>query len=377
MKKFLSVVVWFSFVVSVSQAQTIEKEIEQVMKKYQAVGLAVAVVHKNKLVYDHSFGLKNIETKDSLTQNDIFRIASISKSFAATAIMQLVEQGKINLDDDLSNLIGFTVRNPKFPDVPITLRMALSHSSSISDKEGYFSLDAINPAKNPNASNCYTDYKPGTNYLYCNLNFNTIGGIIERISGERYDQYIQKHILQPLGLYGGLYVDGLDSNRFVSLYEYNNQTKSFDLAAEAYNPRRAQFVNYEIGYSTPILSPTGGMKISAVDLAKYMQMHLNYGKANGHRIISKKLSKAMQTPYNKEIGNYGFALLRTDKFIKGVELVGHTGSAYGLSSAMFFDPRQKFGLVLITNGAIGQYDGVSTRLITECAELLYKQFIAQ
>ena len=78
-----------------------------------------------------------------------FRIASISKSFSATSIMQLVEAKKLSLDDDVSKLVGFKVRNPRFPKTVITLRMILSHRSSINDSQGYFTLDAINPAKNP------------------------------------------------------------------------------------------------------------------------------------------------------------------------------------------------------------------------------------
>ena len=66
-----------------------------------------------------------------------------------------IEAGKITLDDDFSDLVGFTVRNPKFPNTVITLRMVLSHTSSINDSEGYFTFDAINPAKNPNYNKCY------------------------------------------------------------------------------------------------------------------------------------------------------------------------------------------------------------------------------
>lgn len=79
--------------------------------------------------------------------------------------------------------MGFKIRNPKFPETVITLRLLLSHLSSINDKQGYFTLDAINPAKNPDWAKCYNDYEPGKGYQYCNLNFNMIGTIIEKYSG--------------------------------------------------------------------------------------------------------------------------------------------------------------------------------------------------
>src|SRR5690606_30151721 len=102
-----------------------EAEIEAIMAKYQAIGTAVTVVKGRDIIYSHSFGLKNVETGAALDNDDIFRIASISKSFVTTGIMQLVEAGKLSLNDDVSDLIGFRVRNPNFPDSVITLRLIL------------------------------------------------------------------------------------------------------------------------------------------------------------------------------------------------------------------------------------------------------------
>lgn len=103
------------------------------MKKFDVVGFSVAVVKKGEIVYKHSFGLKDVESNTALTENSLFRIASISKSFSATSIMQLVEAGKLSLDDDFSKLVGFKVRNPKYPEKVITLKMVLSHTSSLND----------------------------------------------------------------------------------------------------------------------------------------------------------------------------------------------------------------------------------------------------
>lgn len=90
------------------------------------------------MVYNESFGFKNLETKTPLGNDDIMRIASISKSFTAISLLQLVDKGVISLNDDVSDLIGFTIRNPHHPDIPITLKMVLSHTASIKDKEDYF-----------------------------------------------------------------------------------------------------------------------------------------------------------------------------------------------------------------------------------------------
>ncbi|MDD2594240.1 MAG: serine hydrolase [Bacteroidales bacterium] len=352
-----------------------EKEMDTFLKDIQNVGMGVAVVKDNQVIYNHSFGVKNLDTQEAVTNETLFRIASISKSFSATSMMQLREQGLVSLDTDVSELMGFPIRNPKYPETVITLAMLMSHTSSLNDNEGYFTLDVINPATNPNWANCYNDYEPGKGYEYCNLNFNMTGTFIEKLSGERFDQYVKHHVLDPLGLYGGYCVDSLDTSRFATLYEYNNKADSLEACPEAYAPRSEQIRNYTMGYSTPVFSPTGGMKISALDLAKYMMMHMNYGTSpDGVRIISEESSKIMQTPLS-DPEHYGMALWVTDEYTPGIKLVGHTGGAYGLRSAMFFNPAEKYGFVVISNGSKDVASDGKTDILTGPIQLMYKYFV--
>jgi CubicO group peptidase (beta-lactamase class C family) len=116
------------------------------------------------------------------------------------------------------------------------------------------------------------------------------------------------------------------------------------------------------------------MKISATDLAKYMMMHMNKGKYNGKRIISKKSSTLMQTPMSSEEG-YGFAIETTTKMVPGITLKGHTGVAYGLYSAMFFDPKKKFGIVVICNGCHPDYTEGYNAVIRKTVNCLYENLI--
>ena len=363
-------------VVSVAQADKAEAGLSQIMKDDKVVGFSVAVVKNNKIIYTKSMGMQDIEKNLPLTDKAIFRIASISKSFSATSIMQLIEAGKLSPDDDFSNLVGFKVRNPKFPNSVITLRMIMSHTSSVNDSQGYFSFDVINPAKNPNWEKCYNNYEPGKGYMYCNLNFNMTGAVIERVSGERFDQYVKHHILDPLGLYGGYCVDSLDKTRFATLYEYQKDSAKLVASPAAYNPRSEEVKNYILGETTPIFSPTGGMKINATDLAKYMIMHARNGKYKGGRIISKSSSIQMQTKLSDDEG-YGLALETTDKLIPGETMCGHTGSAYGLYSAMFFNVKKKFGIVVITNGCGTNFDSGFNEVIIKAVNTLHKAFIKE
>lgn len=358
-----------------AQSQTIEEELQSIMKQYKGVGLGVAVVKDNQLIYTHSFGWKDREKQIPLQNDDLFRIASISKSFSATTIMHLVEEGKVSLDDKVSDLVGFEVKNPKYPDTDITLKMLLSHSSSLNDSQGYFTLDVINPEKNPDVAKAYNDYKPGTEYEYCNLNFNMVGVIIERLTGVRFDKYVHDLILKPLHIYGGYYADELDADKFAQVYLYNDSSKTLEVEPAAYRSLKEDLKDYTIGYDAPKFSPTGGMKISAPGLAKIMMMHMNYGTVDGVRIISEESSKLMQTPVIKanetKSAYYGLAMHMRDDLIPGVTMTGHTGSAYGLYSLMYFNAKEKYGIVLVSTGNKGGYNAELWPL----ARAVYKHFI--
>ena len=357
-----------------AQPAAAETAIGALMKEIPVAGLSVAVVRKGKVIYTRAFGYRDLETREPLRTDHIFRIASISKSFTATSLMQQVEAGRVTLQDDLSSLAGFPVRNPLYPDRVITLEMLLSHRSSINDSQGYFSLDAIDPSKNPNWKDGYNKYAPGEGYLYCNLNYNLAGAILERLSGERFDLYVKRHILQPLGLYGGYCVDSLDAGRFAHIYEYRTDSGRFIPSPAAYNPRSAEIAAYERGRTTPVFSPTGGMKISAGDLAGYMIMHSRMGKYRGGRIIQKNSAEEIQRVRSEKEG-YGLAIHTSKNILPEIELRGHTGSAYGLYSAMFWHPKDRYGFVVISNGCHPGYSEGMNTVIRRTMHILYESFI--
>ena len=364
----------------------IDKNIEKIMKDLDAIGLGVAVVANGKIIYKNSWGYKNLETKTPLAEDDIFRIASISKSFTATSIMQLAERGLIDLDADVSDLVGFKVRNPKWPDVKITPAMLLSHTSSLSDRQGYFKMDVLDPSKNPNWEKAYYDFRPGTKYVYCNLNYNTLGTILERVSRIRFDQYVVSNVLKPLGLgYAGYWVESLDQSKFVTLYE-KDKNGNWEAQPEAYAPRTKEIANYQFGYSAPIFSPTGGMKINPVGLAKVMMMHMGLGTSpEGVKIMSSESALLMQSRFT-ETGDeegykdgypvyYGFALWNNKDLIPGKTMVGHTGGAYGVLTLMTWNKERTFGIVLMTNGCKEVRENGFQAIFNRTANCLYQNLI--
>ncbi|MBQ5828010.1 MAG: beta-lactamase family protein, partial [Bacteroidales bacterium] len=337
-----------------SKQQQFNEEVAAIMERNNNVGLALVAVNNGQVVLNERYGVKDIETQEPIAKDDIFRIASISKSFTATAIMQLVEQGKLDLQQDVSELVGFQVRNPKFPEKVITVEMLLSHTSSMNDANGYFTINAINPDSSATWQTAWNAYEPGTGYEYCNLGFNTLGTILERISGERFDKYIVNHILNPIGVYGGYEVLSLDTTKFVNLYSWDSEKGEYTHSPAAYATREEEIKNYVFGHSTAVFSPTGGLKISPEDLAKVMQMHMNLGTTpEGTQIISKESAEAMQSivaPKTDEGDAYGYAIRTSNQLLDGHTMIGHTGSAYGVYTSMFWDKDRNFGFIVMTNG---------------------------
>ena len=380
-KLFIFAVALAAMFACTSKQDQFNEEVKAIMERNNNVGLALVAVNNGEVVLNETYGYKNLDTKEPIAKDDIFRIASISKSFCATAVMQLVEQGKLSLDQDVSELVGFEVRNPNFPDKVITVKMLLSHTASMSDANGYFSLNAINPDSSATWKQAWNSYAPETGYEYCNLGYNTLGTIVERVSGERYDQYIVNHILNPIGVYGGYEVLSLDSTKFVNIYTWNGETGEYIHKPAAYAKRAEEIENYVFGQSTPIFSPTGGLKISAQDLAKVMKMHMNLGTTpEGTQIISKESAEAMQSivaPKTDEGDAYGFAIRTSKQLLDGHTMIGHTGSAYGVYTSMFWNSERNFGFVVMTNGCNGRYDNNFMAIHRECVAAMHKYFVAE
>ena len=361
--RFIPFIAVILMITATSCASSVEERTDEainaVLNEFKAVGIAAAVVKDGKIVYNKSFGYKDLEAGTPLENNDIMRIASISKSFTGTALMQLVDKGIISLDDDVSDLIGFKIRNPHHPEVPITLRMLLSHTSSITDKEDYSTLDHLNPAVYGDCAESYCTYGPGEEFNYSDMGINLAGAILEKVSGTRFDIYIRDNIIKPLGLYGGHNADSLDAGKFASLYTLEDG--KYVKSEGAYRSLSKYMPEYVLGYSAPIFSPSAGVKISAGDLAVYMMMHMNYGELNGIRIISQESAKAMQTtvPVTKEGATNTYCLclgeqpdqMDDPKYnVPGNYPIGHNGGAYGLNSIMIWSPADSWGIVAMTNG---------------------------
>ncbi|MGE5499275.1 MAG: serine hydrolase [Syntrophothermus sp.] len=345
-------------VVAQTPQDSLTKSLSGIAASLDAAGMSVVVVKNDKIIYSQGFGKRNIEQNLPVDSKTIYRIASISKSFVATSIMQLCEQRKMSLTDDIGTLLGYSVRNPNYPNDPITVSMLLTHTSSLTDNAGYGSISSLK------SSAAFANRKPGTYFQYCNLGFSTLGAIIEKISNQRFDVYVREHILIPLGMNASYNIDDFAPSDFSNISVlYRKSGGSWVPQADNYNgikPYPRDLSNYKMGEDCFIFSPTGGVRTSAEDLAKFMMAHMKNGVYNGVRVLSDSSAASMHSPkwiYNGSNGandgfwnKYGYAFQTAETLIPAQKMVGVPGEAYGLLSDMYYSPDSLYGIVFITNG---------------------------
>ena len=328
-----------------------------------------------------------------VSAGDPVRIASISKLVTTIAVMRLVEAGKLDLDADAGDLLGFPLRNPAFPDQPITLRMLLSHRSSLTDAAGYWQTPLGGQVReildDPRAWD--REHAPGTWFQYTNLNFPLVAQIMERATGERFDMLMERLVLQPLGIEGCFNwatCNDAAVARAVVIYDGDGKPNKDDLhgkrpacpVTEA-DDGSCDLSRWRVGENGALFSPQGGLRISANGLARIGRMLLNQGELDGVRLLSPASVQAIATPlwqfapgkgltYEEDTGDvgdgffcrYGMAMqtlatpvegCRDDPFGDGIARVGHSGSAYGLQSGLWLDREGGNGVAWFFTGMPG------------------------
>lgn len=338
------------------------------IKQFEMVGSNVIFVDKDGNIENVTSGFSSLEEQKKTTTKSIYRIASISKVIVAIGVLKLYEKGLVELDEDISTYLGFNVRNPKFPNNLITIRMLMTQTSSIIDDgdcvdgiwKGYDGSnctdDYIKPNEllTPNSDRFYTgfsDYKPGTNFIYSNFGCGLLACIVEKITGVYFPEYIKQVLLHPLGIYSGFRLEDLaEPENLVSHYQYRDNKfvlyRNYDLFKEV------QCLKYPLGDN--FRGVAGGLYISAENLAKIMIMLMNKGMYKNIRILNEETVIEMEkvqwsgNPTDPTYHKKGLQMIIMDNFTKE-PLYGHFGNAYGLRSFMLYN--KNGGLIFFCNGA--------------------------
>ena len=399
------------------QVRALEKDIDAIVNDpvMPVPGCGVMAFKDGKLMCRICKGYRRFDDSGKVgtapfTADTRFRTASISKVFSALSVMRLVEQGKLDLDEDVSVYLGFPLRNPNYPDKKITLRMLMSHTSSLRDGSVYSIAPEYNieqfflpDGKYYAGGEHFADSRDGVNrepgrfFAYTNLNYGVIGTMFERLSGKRFDIFLKETILEPMGINASFNVGDFDAEALdllsplyqsvngdrwdasqpwaAQIDEYHGEVQPRDQVLIT-NPDlhgenvMADLKDYHIGYNGTLFSPQGGLRISMNELMKLAELFLNDGAVDGKQIVTKESLDTMFTPcwiYDPALGNgdtydglmtrYGpgiqtMASTERDRFLKdrNVTLSGHFGEAYGLLAGLFVDRKAKLGLFYVMNG---------------------------
>ena len=346
---------------------------QEVQPRQEPVGWARVEFDKHGVTDAKAGGVADLATGRPMTVDDPARIASISKLVVAIAVMRLVEQGKLDLDADVSRVLGRKLRNPAFPDTPITLRLLLSHRSSLTDTIDYvLPLDADMLAVLDDPKAWDAEHAPGTWFHYTNFNFPVVASVMEKATGERFDLLMQRLVLKPLAIDGCYNWASCSPERAAqAVVQYRERKPAKDeptqIAACPVTPASdgsCDLAKLKLGTNGAAFSPQGGLRISARDLAKVGQLLLGNGKLGKVRLLKASSVKAMLAPewtFDGSNGDhqagfmcrYGLAThtlvtkqdgCRDDPFGDGIERVGHSGDAYGLKAGLWIDRKHKTGV---------------------------------
>ncbi len=364
-------------------------------------GLGVIVFKDGREIFSTFLGRRIIGANSKpVTRHTRFRAASVSKIFTIFSVMQLVERGKISLDDDAGDLLGFELRNPNQPQKKITVRMLASHTSSLRDGKIY-SLPpemSIRELFQPNGEfwedGAYfapREEKVGEFFSYCNLNYGVLGTIVEAVTGKRFDIWQRENILRQLDTKADYLPANLSATEFEqlgALYRKKNSSGVWDEFGDWHaqlddfggiqpakdtvalqNPYAENFCrvcslkNYRVGTNATFFSPQGGLRISFDELAHALEMILNGGNFRGQKILSGESLETIFKPhwtFNPQNPNgdtcggtfptYGLGThsVACQNFSR--TLLGHFGDAFGMLSGLFFVPKKKSGFVYMLNG---------------------------
>lgn len=370
---------FFSFISTSLNGQTIteklNKKLTATFNSTEIPGMAVAIVNKDEILYQNQFGYADLSSKQPYTQQTLHNIGSVSKTFIGVAIMQLVEQGKLSLDTKINDILPFKVVHPYYPETAITLRQLATHTSGIRDRDFNYSLRAYvstdntkgnrkgmpikskiqfkRMLKNPDIplaqflentlakkgqwyrkKNFYKN-APGTTEKYSNIAAALAAYVVELVTGEKYADYVQQHILNPLKMTAsGWSPETVNQSLFAKRYIRNTPVPNYHLTTY----------------------PDGGLISSTADMTTYLQAILK-GYAGESTFLSPASFQTMltnqfeQSPLASSITNAeGRSGIFWDIFSKkGEGDIGHSGSDPGILSFMYFDPTIGVGFLMLTN----------------------------
>lgn len=347
------------------RAAELDTTFRQLLDSLPIAGLAAGIVTGDRLVWSGAYGMADIGEGRRVDAGTIFHTGSVSKTVTAAALMRLWESGRFGLDDDVNRYLAFPVRNPRFPDTPITFRMLLTHTSSISEifqqagREklgglygqadpviglGEISRDFLAPGGRYYWDFNYRDAAPGTRYEYANVGFALIGHLIERLSGTSFHEYCRTQLLTPLDMPDSTYrLSDTKLARFA--YPYRPDPNG--------GPRMMRIAPFTwAGYTD------GSLRTTVADYGHFLAMLLNRGRYGSQQVLKPETVATWLAPQNipgmpparGSIERVDYALGWPVHRLKGEVAYLHNGSGSGFGTYVYFVPSLRTGGMIFVTG---------------------------
>ena len=326
----------------------LEAFVQEVMGAFEIPGLTVGVSRDGALVYTGAFGVRSIETGEPMRPEYIFHMASVSKPFVATAIMQLVERGAIDLDAPVTAYLPyFKLSDERF--AQITIRQMLNHTSGMPDVLDY---EWDKPQFDEGAAERYVRSlqdeemiaAPGELWRYSNMAFDTLGDVIAKVSGQSFESYIKENILDPLGMTDSTFLQ---------------PDVPEDLRTTPHVRRGGPVVSEHYPYNRRH-APSSTLNSSVVEMANWALVNLKRGEHNGQRILNEESYELLWTPSAdvNDQRSVGLSWFLTEH--RGRTRIFHGGGDTGFRSHFTILPEEGLGLIVASN-----YDGTPMNPLAE------------
>lgn len=332
----------------------LDKYFINAMKQQNIGGISAAIFRNDRIIWSNVYGYANIDKSLPVNDSTAFTLASISKTVTAAALMKLFEQGRFRLDDPINNYSPLKVVNSKYPDVPITFKMLLTHSSGITyyaptldqmwtNGDTRFSLEEfvreylVAGGKYYHANN-FSNFKPGSAWEYSNEGVALIGYLVEALSGKPFEQYCRENIFDPLNM--------KHTSFFTSYYD------SSEIAMPYYNNRG--FITLAGPFGPPDY-PAGRLRSSAKELSRFVMAMMNYGKLGDVRILDSSTVKLMLSVHRPIPNGPGQGLIWFWNTYSASPKWEHSGGWWGVSTLTQFDPAAKTGVAVLTTTEANPY----------------------
>lgn len=360
----------------------LEERLKALAQEHSFPGLAVAIVEEGRLAYSRGFGLADVDTGREMTGSTLINFGSVTKTVTATAALQLVEAGGLDFDKDVNDYLDFPVRNPAFPETPITLRQLLAHRSSIADADAYGdSYQCGDPTVSLRdflagyvAADAPTDHfhrwRPGNTELpqgasaYSNVAFGLIGVLIEAVTGQSYYTFVDRYVFEPLRMdSSGFLLSDIDVADHAVPYaalplDYDpSRVRGKFLELSRYSPNERPVVPGQpwpfclYSFATP---PDGLMRSSVNEVAQFVAAWSNDGKiANAPSRILKPstVARALGRDHFGKMLTWSerTTLIGSEEPLPGGPIISHNGGDPGIGTMIGFRPKAGRGFVFAFN----------------------------